>query len=101
MSDKLHRVAENYYAFHCPGCEYGHAVTVNGHKNSQGATWGWNGSIDKPTFAPSINCNKDDPEHRCHSVVSDGRISFLNDCFHKLAGQIVEIPDWNDEDNGV
>jgi hypothetical protein len=96
---KLHQVAENYYAFHCPGCQYGHAVTVNGHKNSQGASWGWNGSMDKPTFTPSINCNAGDPHHQCHSFVNDGRIQFLGDCFHTMKGQTVEIPDWDEDDS--
>jgi hypothetical protein len=90
----LHLVGENYYAFHCPGCGYDHAVTVNGRMNSQNATWGWNGSMDKPTFTPSINCNKDEPEHRCHSFVRDGKIQFLGDCFHALKGQTVQLPEW-------
>lgn len=91
---KLHQIEPEFVAFHCPGCEYGHAVTVNGHKNSSGATWGWNGSMDKPTFTPSINCNPNDDLHRCHSFVKDGMIQFLADSHHKLAGQTVEIPDW-------
>ena len=93
---KLHKVAENYYAFHCPGCEYSHAVTVNGEKNGSNASWGWNGSMDKPTFTPSINCNPDTVKYHCHSFVTDGKIQFLNDSTHKLAGQTVEIPDWED-----
>ena len=96
MADKLHRIEDNYYAFHCPGCQYGHAVTVNGKRNDQGASWGWNGSMDKPTFTPSINCNADSPPNRCHSFVTDGKIQFLSDCFHALKGQTVEIPDWED-----
>ena len=30
----------------------------------------------------------------CHSFVTDGRIQFLGDCTHKLAGQTVNIPEW-------
>ena len=30
----------------------------------------------------------------CHSFVTDGRIQFLGDCTHKLAGQTVDLPDW-------
>jgi hypothetical protein len=30
----------------------------------------------------------------CHSFVTDGRIQFLNDCTHPLAGQTVDIPEW-------
>lgn len=30
----------------------------------------------------------------CHSFVTDGKIQFLSDCTHELAGQTVELPDW-------
>jgi len=84
--------------------------------------WQWNGSCDSPTFSPSIlirsghyvpdRAKKDacwctyNAEHPddpapfqcsiCHSFVTDGRIQFLADSTHKLAGQTVEIPDWED-----
>jgi len=93
---KLHRVADDFYAFHCPGCGNAHAVTVNGKINSSGASWTWNGSMDKPTFTPSINCNPGSPENHCHSWVRNGMIEFLGDCHHSLAGQTVEIPSWED-----
>lgn len=31
---------------------------------------------------------------RCHSFVVDGRIQFLSDCTHALAGQTVDLPAW-------
>jgi hypothetical protein len=31
----------------------------------------------------------------CHSYVTNGRIQFLSDCHHSLAGQTVELPDWD------
>ena len=84
--------------FHCPGCGYDHAFTV-GPQNDVGGVarprWNWNGSFDAPTFTPSLLCNKDIPECRCHSFVTDGKIQFLADCFHKLAGQTVELPDYD------
>ena|SRR5689334_2106717 len=83
----------NMFVFECPGCGYGHAVTVNGKLNESGATWEWNGSIDSPTFNPSLLVNKDFPENRCHSFVKDGKIQFLDDCFHSLKGQTVELPE--------
>ncbi len=89
---KLHKIAEDYYGFFCPGCLNTHAVSVNGRRNSCNATWGWNGSVDSPTFTPSINC-----VGYCHSFVTDGKIQFLGDSTHKLAGQTVEIPDWDAE----
>lgn len=73
------------YGFHCPGCEYGHCFEV--------PTWSWNGSFDKPTFAPSLLVNQHHPP-TCHLYMKDGMIQFLSDCNHKLAGQTVECPEW-------
>lgn len=82
--------------------------------------WGFNGDGDRPTFTPSILVSgwkptpemaqvedwvqwlRDHPEVKripggpsvCHSFVTDGRIQFLADSNHALAGQTVEIPDW-------
>lgn len=91
----LHLIEQDYYAFFCPGCGNAHAVTVNGRKNDCGATWQWNGSMDKPTFHPSIHCNRDMPELCCHSFVRDGVIQFLGDCYHSLKGQTVLLPNWD------
>jgi hypothetical protein len=94
---KLHRLSEDTLVFHCPGCACSHGVRVSrtgpNPLETEGC-WGWNGSIDLPTITPSILCNKHDPSMRCHSFVRDGKIQFLNDCFHKLAGHTVEIPEW-------
>lgn len=41
---------------------------------------------------------------RCHSFVRDGKIEFLNDSTHSLAGQTVDLPplpDWLKEDRDV
>lgn len=97
VADKIHDMGEQktaqhgvhrMFAFHCPGCEYGHSFQV--------PRWSWNGFLDKPTFRPSLLVNKDDPNSRCHSYVTEGRIEFLGDSFHKLAGKTVDIPDWDD-----
>jgi len=58
-----------------------------------GSGWTWNGSFDKPAFTPSLLCNEHYPASRCHSFVTDGKIQFLFDCWHPLAGQTVELPD--------
>ena len=84
---------ERRVAFHCPGCEYGHQIPVTGRR-----AWQWNGLFDKPTLTPSILVNRgsSNPEvPTCHSYVTDGRIQFLADCTHKLAGKTVELPDWD------
>ena len=104
------RVAKEHRAFYCPGCEEYHMVRVSG---PQGA-WGFNGDHDNPTFTPSVLVTgyerltdeeyarvlrKEEVERRplvCHSFVTDGRIQFLNDCTHRLAGQTLELPDLDD-----
>lgn len=75
--------------FFCPGCECGHGVWVAPNKSPSGGSWTWNGSMDAPTFAPSILI----PEI-CHSHVTDGKISFLGDSTHALTGQTVPLPDF-------
>lgn len=92
MASKIHEMGRgphggvNYW-FHCPGCANAHPVEV--------PRWSWNGSLERPTFTPSLLCNKDHPASRCHSFITDGMIHFLSDCWHPLAGQTVEIPDWD------
>lgn len=56
---KLRTIKENVdgikiVAFYCEGCKEEHQVWVNAEKNTFSSTWSWNGSMDKPTFAPSI-----------------------------------------------
>lgn len=75
--------------FHCPGCGGGHWIRVKGPE----PVWSWNGSVDRPTAAPSILVFKDNPDRRCHSFVEDGKIRFLSDCAHALAGKTVDLPD--------
>ena len=77
--------------FTCPGCGYCHGVWTNKNNPNDmtGAHWRWNGDRHKPTFEPSILATG---EHRCHSYVREGRIQFLSDCSHALAGQTVDLP---------
>lgn len=116
--------AERTHAvFQCPGCGNNHGVTLNGERNVCGASWGWNGSRSRPTFTPSIlmrsghyaegranpeRCwctfNAEHPDNPsgfkcevCHSFVRDGRIEFLTDCTHALAGQTVDLPEFDYE----
>ena len=35
----------------------------------------------------------DNPASRCHSFITDGRISFCGDSEHALAGQTVDLPE--------
>jgi len=86
--------------FHCPGCKCDHAVQ---HNSDPGPNWTWNGSYTNPSFTPSILVTYDGtdagtngaPPARCHSFVTDGRIEFLSDCTHGLAGQTVALSEWS------
>lgn len=58
--------------------------------------WTFNGDIHRPTIAPSIlvRGHRDEVGNFiCHSFVTDGKIQFLSDCTHELAGQTIELPD--------
>jgi hypothetical protein len=75
---------------------------VNAERTNVANFWGWNGSLSKPTFTPSILVRGQEfgsKAPRCHSFVTDGKIQFLNDCSHPLAGQTVELPIWDDEED--
>lgn len=110
------------YMIQCPACGNGHLfnTTPSGSK----PVWTFNGDLEKPTFSPSMlvrsgckapghkpgdpcwcSYNKDHPGDPapfgcgvCHSFVRAGRIEFLGDCTHRLAGQTVDLPAWDSED---
>lgn len=90
------------WAFECPGCGENHCVTSG---------WTFNGDEERPTFSPSLLVRGveriTDDEHArimrgeqvtqreyvCHSFIVEGRIQFLADCTHHLAGKTVEMAD--------
>lgn len=121
LSSILRSVEGGGLMFWCPGCDGAHKVTVG---NGPGPRWGYNGDPEKPTFTPSIlirsghyvpghegdecYCNWDKKDQKdfvdlrcsvCHSFVTDGRIQFLGDCTHPLAGQTVDLPPFADHYN--
>lgn len=90
--------------FECPACEAPHGVNCGG---GHGPVWSWDGDVNKPTFSPSVlvsytqyltpEKNDNKKEHVCHSFVRGGRIEYLSDCTHELAGKAVDIPEWEIE----
>lgn len=109
ISRKLRSVEGGGLMFWCPGCDGAHMVRVG---EGDGPRWGYNGNPDAPTFTPSVLVRgvdrlTDEERERvmagrhveprsivCHSFVTDGRIQFLADCTHDLAGFTVDLPDW-------
>lgn len=113
---KVHRVENMYgegrggWMFHCPACNCSHGPAD---------TWTFNGNVEKPTFRPSIlvkwfkyddldkiigpdgkiivgeNGKVAGKDMICHSFVTDGKIEYLNDSTHALAGQTIDLPEWD------
>lgn len=112
------------FMFWCPGCKCGHGVWTTRPNGVTGATWTFNGNMDKPTFAPSIKIEgvKNPPldptteDFRrghdgkylidasgrlagaipfvCHLHVTDGMLNFGGDCTHELNGKSVPMEDF-------
>ena len=116
LSPVLRSIEKGGLGFFCPGCRQMHVVWTG---EGPGPRWGWNGNTEKPTFTPSVlvtghwytpkgeadeqawqdaGCPAPRPKFetadtRCHTFVTDGRIQFLGDCTHALAGHTVDMVD--------
>lgn len=106
----LRLMGDGLVGFRCPGCDEMHMVNTDA---TDRPAWGFNGNYEAPTFTPSILVRGkrritddehsrimagevvDVPDRTCHSFVTDGKIQFLGDCTHALAGQTVplEVPE--------
>ena len=75
------------YIFWCPGCACHHFFRVGA---DEGPTWQFDGDMEEPTFLPSLFVRG---EEQCHLYLNNGRLTFLKDCSHDLAGKEVELPD--------
>jgi len=90
LSNKLAKAGDRIY-FQCPGCRTSHCINVT--------RWEFDGDVNKPTFSPSVvttwkpSIEGIKSDMRCHIFVRKGKIEFLSDCTHELAGQTVDLPD--------
>lgn len=122
LSKILRSVEGGGLVFMCPGCGDTHQIH---HGAGTGPRWTWNGDAVRPTFSPSVlvrsghyvpgrendgcwctyNAEQEAKGEKvsdfkcavCHSFVKDGRIQFLGDCTHALAGQTAPLPEWTGE----
>jgi hypothetical protein len=115
MKKILYTLEDGNLMFFCPGCGCGHKVWV---KEGERVRWAWNGDLERPTFTPSIRVRSTELTERgkadceawraagcptrngvdfesrptvCHSFVTAGRIQFLSDCTHAMAGRTVDL----------
>lgn len=105
MVIRAHREDESNVVIFCPGCREAHVFDKR---------WTFNGNFELPTFRASFLtrsghyvtgqskeecniCQREKPSicRICHSFVTDGRIEFLGDSSHALAGSTHMLPQWS------
>jgi hypothetical protein len=77
---------EKMVRYYCAGCKCDHVVRVEGARTPR---WTWNGSLEKPSFMPSVLYTAGG--NICHTYITDGNVRFLPGCTHELAGQTVPL----------
>jgi hypothetical protein len=91
--------------FWCRGCVTHHSYRIKNAKGESGPIWAWNGSMESPTFTPSLLVRSTRPRDGvvnpdgsydpvdvvCHLFVTSGQINYLGDCNHELRGQTVPL----------
>ena len=71
------------FLFWCEGCGYMHHIDTR--------RWVFNYDMHKPTVSPSLLLHPGENHPRCHIFVKEGKIQYLADCTHALAGQTVPM----------
>lgn len=84
---KFRILSDGMLLFWCKGCKRHHGVYVI---RDRPVHWDFNGDYDKPTFNPSILVTIPNVGI-CHSFIKEGKIQYLSDCYHELAGQTVNL----------
>ena len=100
---KAELLSDGTLLFWCEGCQTHHGPNVSPGR------WSWNGDHERPTINQSVLVRGTKPltedEYqrvmrgetvqptplRCHSFVREGRIEYLSDCTHELAGQTRDL----------
>jgi hypothetical protein len=81
--------------FYCPGCKMYHSIITEQSSKYTGPVWAWNGSMEKPTFSPSLlihlGVNQEGVDRICHLFIQNGEIKYLDDSTHELRGQTVPM----------
>lgn len=87
--------------FDCQGCKSPHCVNLD-ERRAGLPVWKFNNDLDNPTIQPSYlsyvpkydnKGNKIGKDTICHFWLKDGKIEYLTDCKHELAGKTVEMKD--------
>lgn len=76
------------YKYECKGCGYYHVFALK----KDGGHHDFNMDLYNPTVSPSL-VQGTDSKRICHSFIKDGKIQYLNDCWHEMKGMTVELSD--------
>jgi len=96
---KLRIKQGGFYVHRCPGCNAIHTVPTEA---KDGPNWEFNYNPFLPSFQPALRISMtkqfgsgiSEARTVCHYVITDGKIFFMKDCKHHLAGQTVDLPDY-------
>lgn len=93
MGIKLQKTDKpGHYIFYCKACKHHHAVWTSEYQANH-PFWDFNGSMESPTFKPSLLIKSGDGSQICHFFIENGKIRYLNDCTHDLHNQTIEMED--------
>lgn len=104
VSSKLRSIEGEGYSHWCPACLQMHIFTSG---------WSFDGNLECPTFNPSMrisgvktikvkgewtgewerDAGGNPIPFTCHYFLHSGKIQYLSDCTHEMAGQTVDLPD--------
>jgi hypothetical protein len=74
----------------CPACDRPHEIHLQASTHPQRLRWEWNDNMARPTFWPEFQTTAAGAV--CRYSITDGQITFLADCGHRLAGRTVPLP---------
>lgn len=84
LGPHLRMVSLGVLSYWCPACDRAHMINLS----ARGASWNHDGG--RPTFTPDIRHT--DGTGICHHFITAGRVEFLPDSTHILAGKTVPLP---------
>ena len=101
MRMKLKRIIDQNEAFkgwghYCPACVDWHVYAVE-QPFANGATWTFDGNMEKPTFHPSMKITtgfSKEETRICHYFLRNGILDYCNDSTHSFAGKKVDLPNF-------
>lgn len=87
---KIHPTDSTMYMFWDVGLQQPNAFYIRGDRG-----WNWNGDFEKPTVSPSVLLTIG--SDRSHLFIRDGKIQYLSDCSHELAGKTIDMVDFPED----